>query len=188
MFNNIFKILTSIVLKPGETWEELKEKEEGQDKFLSQFIYPLIGVIALAAFLGVFFTQKEFDFEVALRITLRTVIAVAGGFFLEAYFLNEVWKGVFNQPKDMGLCRLFVGYASSLLFVLFIITALLPDFFFLYIFVLYTVYIVWEGAGVYMQVGEDERLKFTVITSCIVILTPFVIEYTLRMMMPGFRV
>jgi hypothetical protein len=134
------------------------------------------------------FTRKEFDFELALKITLRTVIAVAGGFFLGAYLLNEVRNGVFNQPKDMALCRLFVGYASSLVFVLYIVTALLPEFSFLYIFVLYTVYIIWEGAVAYMQVDEAERLKFTVIASAIVILTPFVIEHALRMLMPGFRI
>ena len=177
-----------IVLKPGEAWTELSRQEDERDTFLSQFIYPLIGIIAAAAFLGILFTRKEFDFEIALKITLRTVIAVAGGFFLGAYLINEVWKGVFNRPKNMELCRLFVGYASSLLFVLYIITALLPDLFFLYIFVLYTVYIIWEGAVVYMHVDEEERLKFTVIASFIVILTPFIIEHALRMLMPGFRI
>ena len=188
MVNDIFKRLTGIILKPEETWDDLSKQEEKQEIFFTHFIYPLIGIIALAAFLGILFTRKEFDFEVALKITLRTVIAVAGGFFLGAYLLNEVWKGIFRQPKDIKLCSLFVGYASSLMFVLYIITALLPEFFFLYIFVLYTVYIIWEGAVIFMGVVEDERLKFTIIASFIVILTPFVIEYALRMLMPGFRV
>ena len=188
MFSNIFKRLIGIILKTGETWDDLSNQEEKQESFLSQFIYPMIGIIGLAAFLGIMFTRKEFDFEIALKLTLRTVIAVAGGFFLGAYLLNEVWKRVFNQPKDMALCRLFVGYSSSLMFVLYIITALLPEFFFLYIFVLYTIYIIWEGAMVYMHVVEEERLKFTVIASFLVILSPFVIEHALRMLMPGFRV
>ena len=188
MFTNIFKQLTAIILKPGDAWNELCLQEDERDTFLSQFIYPLIGIIALAAFLGILFSQKEFDFEIALKITIRTVIAVAGGFFGGSYLMNEVWKGVFNQPKDIVLCRLFVGYASSLMFVLYILTALLPDFFFLYIFVLYTVYIIWEGAVVYMQIEEEDRLKFTVIASFIVILTPFITEHALRMLMPGFRI
>ena len=188
MFSNIYKRLTGIILKPGETWDDLSRQEEKQEFFLARFIYPLMGIIALAAFLGILFTRKEFDFEVALKITLRTVIAVAGGFFLGAYLLNEVWKGIFSQLKDIELCRFFVGYASSLMFVLYIITALLPEFFFLNIFVLYTVYIIWEGADLFMGVVEDERLKFTVIASLIVILTPFIIEHALRMLMPGFRI
>ena len=188
MFKNIFNRLKGLIIKPGEAWEELSRQDEKSDTFLSHFIYPLIGIVALSAFLGIFFTYKEFDFEIALKITIRTVIAVTGGFFLGSYLLNEVWKGIFNRSKDIELCRFFVGYASSLIFVLYILTSLLPDFFFLQIFVLYTFYIVWEGSTVYMQVTEDEQLKFTIITSCIVVLTPLIIEQTLRMMMPGFRV
>lgn len=60
----------------------------------------------------------------------------------------------------MKLCQRFVGYSSSLMFALNIVLMLLPEFFFLRIFVLYTFYIVWEGAGPYMQVEEKIRLKF----------------------------
>ena len=45
------------------------------------------------------------------------------------------------------------------MFALNIVLVLFPEFFFLQIFVLYTFYIVWEGAGPYMQVTEAERLK-----------------------------
>ena len=188
MFNEIYKRLAGLILKPGETWEELSLKEEKQETFLARFIYPFIGLITLSAFLGILFTRKEFDFEIALKITLRTLISVAGGFFLGAYFLNEVWKSIFKQPKNAELCRFFVGYSSSLLFVLYIVTALLPEFFFLQIFVLYTVYMIWEGAVFFMKVKEEVRLKFTIIASFIVIVTPFVIEQALRMLMPGFRI
>jgi len=188
MFTNIFKRLIAIILNPADTWRELKGQEKEQDMILSQFVYPLIGMIALAAFLGIFFTRKVFDIEIALKITLRTVIAVAGGFFISAYFLNEIRKSVFNQPKVIELCRCFVGYASSLMFVLYIITSLLPEFFFLKIFVLYTVYIIWESAVIFMQVSEEKRLKFTLIASFIVILTPIIIDQALRIFMPGFRI
>ena len=188
MFNNIYKRLTGLILRPGATWEQLSRQEERQELFLSRFIFPLIGIIVLSAFLGELFTRKEFDFEVALKITLRTAIAITGGFFLGAYLLNEVWKGLFKQLTDIELCRFFVGYASAFMFVLYIITSLLPDFFFLQVLGLYTVYMVWEGAVVYMNVEEEAQLKFTVIASLIVIVTPFVIEHALRMLMPGFRV
>ncbi|MDR2233053.1 MAG: hypothetical protein LBE56_08015 [Tannerella sp.] len=177
-----------LILKPGETWQELGKQPENKQIFLTQYLFPLMGAIALAAFLGVFVTTKEFDIEIALKVTIRTAIAVTGGFYLAAYLLNEARKGIFNQQKNMDLCRFFVGYASAMMYVLYIVTSLLPDFFFLKIFGLYTVYMIWEGAGSYMRMNEGTRMKFTVIASCIVILTPFVIEHALRMLMPGFRV
>ena len=110
-----------------------------------------------------------------------------GGFYLGAYLLNEAWQGLFKREKDMKLCQRFVGYSSSLMFALNVVLMLLPEFFFLRIFILYTFYIVWEGAGPYMQVEEKERLKFAGITTVIILLTPAVIEFVLFMLMPGLR-
>ena len=59
------------------------------------------------------------------------------------------------------------------------------SFFFLRIFILYTFYIVWEGAGPYMGVEEKIRLKFVGFTTAIILLTPVVIEILLSMLMPG---
>ena len=87
----------------------------------------------------------------------------------------------------MKLCQRFVGYSSSLMFALNIVLMLLPEFFFLRIFILYTFYIVWEGAGPYMQVEENERLKFVGIATAVILLTPALIEVLLFLLMPGLR-
>ena len=81
----------------------------------------------------------------------------------------------------------FVGYSSSLVYALSIILMLLPEFFFLRIFILYTVYIVWEGSGPYMEVDEPVRLKFVGVVSAVIILAPIVIDFVLSMLMPGLR-
>lgn len=59
--------------------------------------------------------------------------------------------------------------------------------FLLRIFVLYTFYIVWEGAGPYMQVEEKIRLKFVGTATGLILLTPWLIEVILSMLMPGLR-
>ncbi len=74
------------------------------------------------------------------------------------------------------------------MFALSIILALLPEFFFLRIFVLYTFYIVWEGAEPYMKVEEPVRMKFTCVATGIILLTPTIIGFLLFMLMPGLRV
>jgi hypothetical protein len=71
------------------------------------------------------------------------------------------------------------------MFALNIVLMLLPEFFFLRIFILYTFYIVWEGAGPYMGVEEKIRLKVVGFTTAIILLTPAVIEILLSMLMPG---
>ena len=152
MYKEIFKLVIALISQPAKAWDMLTRREEKEDEFLSRFVYPLIGFVTVAAFIGVLFTRKEFDVELALKSSIRTMVASFGGFYLASYLLSEFWQGWFKRGKDLKLCQRFVGYSSSLMFALNIVLMLLPEFFFLRIFVLYTFYIVWEGAALYMQI------------------------------------
>ena len=87
MYKEIFKLVVAIISQPGKAWDILTRKEEKDDEFLSRFVYPLIGFVTVAAFLGVLFTRKEFDVELALKSSIRTLVAafVTSGVFLFAY-------------------------------------------------------------------------------------------------------
>lgn len=190
MYQELFKWVIAIISQPGKAWRELSKKEEKGDEYLIRFVYPLIGLITIAAFIGILFTQKQFDIELALKSSIKALVSYFGGFFLSAYLLNEVWVSLFKQEKDIKLCQRFVGYSSALMYSLNIVLLLLPisDFFFLRIFAFYTVYIVWEGATPYMKVSNKERLKFTLITSALIVFLPEIIGLLLFMLMPGLRV
>ena len=187
MYKEIIKLVILIVSQPAKAWEMLSLKENKEEDFLSRFIYPLIGLVTLSAFLGVLFTRKEFDVELALKSSIKTLVSYFGGFYLAAYVLNELWLSMFKRMKDMKQWQRFVGYSSSLVYALSIILMLLPEFFFLRIFILYTVYIVWEGSGPYMEDDEPVRLKFVGVVSAVIILAPIVIDFVLSMLMPGLR-
>ncbi|MDR1456387.1 MAG: hypothetical protein LBJ01_12100 [Tannerella sp.] len=187
MFNTIFNRLTGLIFKPAGTWKKLSGREEEKDAFLSRYIYPLIGLIALAAFVGVLFSRKEFSFEIALKSAIKALISNMGGYFLAVYLMSEAWKSIFRRHRDIGRWHYFVGYASALMFAMNMLLALLPEFFFLRAAVLYTAYIIWEGATVYMQVREEERLKFSAFASTVIIGMPLAIDYLLFLMMPGMR-
>ncbi|HCC51162.1 MAG TPA: hypothetical protein DEQ30_03180 [Porphyromonadaceae bacterium] len=188
MFKDLFNTTILLIFNPSEAWRMLAGKRtDDNEKFLSGFVYPFIGLITIAAFLGVLFTRKEFDVQIALKAAILALLSAFGGFFLASYLLNEVWRSLFKQEKNMKLCQNFVGYSSALMFSLNILLSLLPEFFFLRFFVLYTIYIVWEGAIPYMGVKEPEQLKFVSFATVIIVATPFMLEFILRLLMPGLR-
>ena len=80
MYKQIIKFVVAIISQPGNAWQILTKKEEKDDEFLSRFVYPLIGFVTVAAFLGVLFTRKEFDVELALKSSIRTLVAAFGGY------------------------------------------------------------------------------------------------------------
>ncbi len=187
MYKEIFKWVVLIISQPAKAWEMLSQKEEKDDSVLSRFVYPLIGLLTIAAFLGILLTRKEFDVELALKASIRTLVAAFGGYHLTVYLLNEIWSGLFKREKNVRLWQRFIGYSSSLIFTLNSVLMLIPEFFFLRIFVLYTFYMVWEGAVSYMQINENERLKFVVITTALILIIPYAIQVILFLLMPGLR-
>lgn len=187
MYKEILRWVIALIYRPARAWNILAKRATSHEEFLSRFVYPLIGMVAVAAFIGVLFTRKEFDVQLALKSSIRTLVASFGGFYLTAYAMNELWQKMFKRQRDLRLWLRFVGYSSSLMFALNIVLALLPEFFFLRIFILYTFYIVWEGAGPYMGVDEKSRLKFVGWTTALLLVAPLAIEVLLSMLMPGMN-
>jgi hypothetical protein len=173
-------------------WVKLKneqnEQNEGNETFLSRFVYPFIGLITLATFVGNFLSRRDFDLQSALKMSILSLISSIGGFFLASYLLNEIWNRFFGREKDFKLCQRFIGYSFVAVFAVDIILSLLPEFFFLKIFMLYTIYIVWEGARLYMEVDETGQLKLSLIATALIIFVPVLIEIIFRILMPGLRV
>lgn len=187
MYKDIFNRIVLIVTQPAKAWDMLAQEEEGKEDVLSRFVYPLIGMLTVAAFLGAVFTHKGFDTELALKASIRELVAAFGGFFLSAYLLNELGYSRFKMEKDLALWQRFVGYASSLMFVLNAVLMLVPEFFFLRMFTIYTFYIIWEGTGVYLKTEEKSRLRFVGTVTAVVLIMPYVIREILSLLMPGMR-
>ena len=188
MLKKLFKTAISLILKPSDAWKELSTKQsDDHESFLSGYVYPFIGLITVATFAGFLFARREFDLQIALKESIVIVLSMFGGFFLASWLINEMWKKIFHQAHNMKLCQCFVGYSSSLIYSLHIVLSLIPEFFFLRILVIYTIYIVWEGAIPYMDVKEPEQLKFTGISTLIIILTPITIAFIAGLLMPGLK-
>ena len=188
MYKNLFNTAISLIFKPSEAWRVLNEKDTNDNEsFLSGYVYPFIGMITLAAFVGALLTRKELDFQVALKAAILVLVSFFCSFFISTYIINELWHTFFHRERNMKRCQCFVGYSSSLMYALYIILSLLPEFFFLRILVLYTVYIIWEGAIPYMGVSESEQLKFVSISTIVIVLTPLIIEFTMGSLMPGLK-
>ena len=191
MFKELFNQLCRIIFQPANAWKVLADEAEegiiGNDSFLKKYLYPVIGIVSLLTFAGVFFHKKDFEVELAIRLTIKVVIALFAGFYMASFSLSKVMENFFSAGDNCKRCQRFVGYSSALIYVMYTVLAIFPNFGFLQLILLYTVYIIWEGATVYMQIVEHERNKFTVAATAIVLLSPFIIEKIMFFTMPGMR-
>lgn len=188
MYKSIIKWILAITIQPSKAWKILVRKKNSSYDILGSFVYPLIGILTLVAFVSILLNRQEYDVQMALKSAITVLATTFTGYYLAVYAMNEIGARYFNQPKNINLWQQFIGFSSSLMFAMNVILMLIPDFFFLRIFVLYTFYIIWEGATVYMDVKEEIRLKFTGVVTFVLLFSPSIVEGILYWLMPGLRI
>ncbi|MDR2472819.1 MAG: YIP1 family protein [Tannerella sp.] len=186
MFKELFYISKSLIINPAASWAKLDaERPAKNDKFLSDYVYPFIGLMAAAAFVGLFVSEEKFSLESAIKASLLAILAATGGFFLTSYLINELNVRMFHLEKDILSAQRFTGYSSCADFCVNIIYSIFPSFFILPLLKIYTCYIVWEGSAPYMKIVEADRLKYTGIASGLIVFVPWVLVYLIGFLMPG---
>ena len=176
LFNRVLLLISS----PAKAWEEILLEEDKQKVFVG-FVYPMIGIAALSVFLGVLFTQGwsgPRSFQIAMTECCSVAISLFGGFYLAAYLLNKATIKFFNLSVNLLRTQRLIGYSSVVLFILQIVTGILPNFQIVsWLLQFYVVYIVWEGAKIFVKMEENDRLKYTLLTSFLLLACPFIIEF-----------
>ena len=179
-YREIFKIAILLISSPVKAWEEIR-LEEDKRKVLTTFVYPMIGLCALAVFLGTIFRHGwggPESFQIAMTECCVLAVSLFAGYFLASYFINKTGVNFFSLNDDLPLIQQFAGYSLVVTFITNIVTGLFPDFFLLgLLFQFYIVYIVWVGAGALLQVKEDIKLTFTIVATVLLVACPAIIQF-----------
>lgn len=180
----LFIRLKNLVLFTNKEWKNIAEEErEGKD-VINQFSLPLIGFLTLASFIGSLFNNQGFDFQTALKLSLTNFLSAYGSIYLAMLLINLA-KPMFHLQTVSSKTLAFVGYAYALYFAIEILTNLFPEFYLLRILIIYTVFIIWEGVIPMFKVKEEQRTGFTLLSSLIILLIPFLLDYILKLIIPG---
>lgn len=176
-YKELFNRLWLLVSSPAKAWEEILV-EGDKRKVAAGFVYPLTGLCGLAVFLGsISFDFDVFSLQTALTKACAVLVSLFGGYFLAAYLVDLYGVKVLKRESDPMLCRQFVGYSMSVLFVLDIVLGLFPGFFILrWILQFYLVWVVWEGSQKLMSVEGEKLLSYTLVVSVIIILAPMLLK------------
>lgn len=179
-YKDIFKIALLLISSPARAWEEIRLQEDRRTVFTA-FVYPMIGLCALSVFIGSLLSHGwggPESFQIATTRCCIVAVSLFAGYFLAAYLINMLGVKAFELPDDTSLAQQFAGYAMVVSFLTNIVTGLLPDFAFIgWMIQFYTIYVIWEGVPRLLSVHESDRLKYTLICSILLILSPLVIQF-----------
>jgi len=186
MYKQIYEKIRVILVLPKDFWKQEAENEEKYD-VASQFVYPLLGLIALSSFVGCWIHNAPFDLARALQLTCISFVAKFAGYYVAAFLMDELSASFLQVEKNIVQVRKFVGYSSVVFYLVTIFMNLFPNFFFVYLFLFYTVYIIWEGSDRFMKIDENKKLLFTAASSVFVLGAPHLLEMILLAFLPGIN-
>lgn len=179
-YKELIHITLRLISSPAQAWEEIR-LEEDRRKVFTAFVYPMIGLCGLSVFIGSLLTMGwggPQSFQYAMTRCCAVAVALFGGYFLAAYLINVMGVRWMRIPDQLPLVQQFAGYALVVVFLLRIVLGILPDFQIIAILLqFYTVYIVWEGSARLLRVTDANRLRYTLMTSVVLIVCPMLIEW-----------
>lgn len=174
MWRDIFITIAQLVAASPKAWKDIEKDKKTQHAFLSRFLHPIFGIIAFTSFVGGLWFVRDGSVESALKSSIICVIGVYGGYFIASYVLNEMAPR-FGLAKDLPRFQQFTGYASVVLYALFIITPFLSELFILWLLALYTIYLVNNGTLYFIKTPKAKIADFTAAASAIIILSPVLV-------------
>lgn len=182
----IFKRTWGLMMSTALTWETIKSEDVSESNAFRSFVMPwtiLVSIIVLV-FSGGYASDKVF--ETAFIMAFVTAISLIGAFYftrtLTFYYFKKYLPDYYSESQISEI----IAHSFAVIFILKIITAVIPSLFFLLILNVYTVYIVWEGCRVFFEMNEDERGKSMLLISLCIIFMPSIISRVILMMLPAF--
>ena len=177
-YQTLLKRIVTLISSPAKAWEEIVHQDV-RSVFMD-FVYPMIGLCGLSALIGALFNygwSGPESFQKAMMDCCAVAVSLFGGYFMAAFFMNEVGVHFLHMQNRLALSRHFVGYAMVVYLLVQLVVGILPNLKGIgLVCQVYMVYVIWEGAPIVMKVKDNKRLSYTLICAALVYGCPTVIR------------
>lgn len=184
MFKNILEDILTVSISQAHGWNKLDQAYDSKSKtFLSEYMYPMMGVTTLVRFLSVISSGK--GLELAIKSACSTFVGLFAGFFLSIFILSELNKKFLLHDNTKRI-QMYMGYLFSITYVMDMILWIMPELFFINYAMFYVFYVAWLGMGPYLKI-QDNRQQYYALGAVVVVLyvVPGFFDMLLKVILPG---
>lgn len=143
-YRHLFIRIKNLIVRPQSEWTAIETENGSMNDILTFFTLPLIGFIAMAAFVNNIIYSQKFIFDVALKQAAIAFIAPFASLFAVFYLMQWVQKKLSPDALPANWFAI-IAYSAGLIYLVEIIIWLLPELFVFKISIAYTGVLVWFG-------------------------------------------
>lgn len=179
MYKKALESAIEMVFSIDTAWKSIAERKSNVYK---TFLTPIWSLIILSSFIGGWLISREGSIAFGIKSAIASAFILFVGFYVTSFLLNEYIKKLTDVEKSLKQTQIFVAYSSSLVYLINIIVSLANDLFFLWLFSLYTFYIVYMGSEIYYKIIPERKTNFMIIASLLILGVPLIVKQLLSMM------
>ena len=160
--SNIFNVVKEVVINPKDFWTNQKDSN-GSAMLLTGYYFPLLLVVALAVFLGEFFSSSHFYVWFAVFKALREIVLFILQYFIAVFFTVELMR-TFGSEKNRQVAQKLVVFSLTPILLVSFITGLFQFLYVIDILGIYGFYIFWVGAKELTSFPNEKQNSYILIT------------------------
>ena len=177
-FKKIWERIKAIIANPTKEWEKITTEPSDQNELIVNYLVPIVILGAITTFIGKA-SQGDISVYQGFMLAITYFISMIAGIYISAVVVSELAPG-FNVEKDFGGTLKLIVYSATAALVGSVVANLHPGLSFIGLFGLYSLYLFWVGLPKIMDVAEDKKVGFVLISALIILAITFVINFILQ--------
>lgn len=158
----LFNSLRYIILNPAKAWGIILEEERQLKEVRNSFMFPLIIIASLCAFLGsILFINAKLSPVYSVFVGLKFFLLYLFVIYSSALVLSEITKAL-DLGKNFALSFKMIVYSLTPLMVCQYVSLLFESLIFVNVISLFGLYIFWVGAEKMLDPPEHKKMPMLV--------------------------
>lgn len=171
-----------LYISAATTWDAIAIESTKEHEIRKYFIFPWIAlcVLAVCVFDSLYAPVK--GLETGILNGIINAVSLLGGYFLS----NKICFWYLRKQLKIGQsaikCEKIVSYSFTTVFLLDVVTTIVPSLFFLHILNVYIAFMVWEGCRAVLKLNDEERGNLVLVFTIVIIFIPVIISKIIQFM------
>lgn len=178
------KHILQLILAPAKGWEDVSQASKTPADLCAQGLYPILGLTALSNFVRLFYGNG-----ISLVAVIERAIVDFGtyfaAYFLGTFILEQLLPNIVSGEPNRKKIETCSAYTIAILGIIRIIENCIPAELTLIKVLPILVALIVYKAYRYLAVKPGDDIRFLIISSIALIITPLLLHYILFLLIPA---